>query len=58
MQRFHEMQSLSFQIATRRRGNEGCFPLSREVRENKQKERNRLLAHVNNVGRSMAKNIE
>ena len=41
--------------ATRKRR---YFPLSREVRENKQKERNRLPAHVTNVVMPMAKNIE
>ena len=54
------MQSLGdmFISATRRRGNKGYFPLSREVRENKQKKWNGLPAHVTNVGMPMAKNIE
>ena len=38
-------------------GNDGYFPLSREVRV-KQKEKNRLPAHVINVGMAMAKNVE
>ena len=46
----------SFQVATRRRENEGCFPLLREVRENYAKRQGK--SHVTNVGMPMAKNIE